>query len=318
MTINDTKAGTPGETGEPLSQDEEKELARLENEANHEASQAEGDETPSSESAPGNQTSSDEGNTETESSDAGEGESSDSGKESSEGTPADEEFVKNLSPKAQKRFEKLSRKAKEGEKLRIENERLRAQVNAPRVPDLNLSKPGVKRAGDLPWDGSEGETNGEQVISEEELNARIAKGTTQVIEMRESAKQFFSDVKSVEKDFPELNADHDDYDEDLADRISNWYESIALQRLPSGGLVFKSSAPTFRVFVDEVMGVRTKAGERGKRTVTDSVLRQAARNAVSSPGTSSAEEGGGVVAKIKDPKTSLEEAEVIANKAAKG
>lgn len=307
------KAVTPEEKTEA-------ELAKLQKKADAEAArlQAKGDETPSSESAPGDQTPSEEEETPPEGSDADGGDDAPTTEDDTPSVvePTDEEFIENLKPKAQKRFKKLNAKAKEAENLRVENEKLKAQVGKPKAPDLPLSEPKTQPGTKFPWD-SKPEGDGEEVLTQEQLSQQIQLGVRRGIQAEKQVGTFSDDVKSVEKDYPVLRAEDENFDEALATEISTMYEAVALVRAPNGGLVFKPNAPSFRTFVDKIMGIRTKAAEGIKKKVTTKVLKQAAKQPISPSGTPPAKGTKDIEAQIMDPETSLKDAEVLANKAAK-
>lgn len=304
-------AATPEES-------EEAKLVRLEKEANEEAAKlekAQGEETPSSESAPDNQTPSEEGEPEPEGSEpVVEGDDTPKpGDEAPEkGKPEDEVDVKNLSPKAQKRFKKLNKEAKKGKKAIDELERIKTRQG---LPPLDLSKPKAQE-GKLPWDGKP-EGDGEEVLTEEQLQQQIQLGVRQGIAAEKQVSTFSKDIKSVEKEYPALDSGSDSFDEDLATKISTYYEAIAFWKTKKGELIFKPNAPSFKTFVGEIMGIRAKAGEKGKKQVTTDVLKQKAKQPVSPSGTPPAKGVKAIVDQIRDPSTSLKEAEELANKAGK-
>lgn len=304
-------AATPDES-------EKAELDRLEKKANEEAAaleKAKGEETPSSESAPDNQTPSEEEKSKPEGTEPiveGDDTPKPGDSTSEEEGPKDEADIKNLSPKAQKRFKKLNEEAKKGKKAIDELERIKTRQG---LPPLDLSKPKTPE-GKLPWDGKT-EENGEEVLTEEQLQQKIQSGVRQGITAEKQVSTFSKDIKSVEKEYPALDSNSDSFDEDLATKISGYYEAIAFWKTKEGELVFKPSAPSFRTFVDGIMGIRAKAGEKGKKQVTTDVLKQRAKQPVSPSGTPPAKGPKAIVDQIKDPNTSLEEAEVLANKAVK-
>ena len=333
-TKKTTKAATPKE-----AVTDEQKLANMEKEANEESAklQAEGDDTPSSESAPDNQTPSDEDESETEGtddSDAGH-ETPDSGDQpSDDDTPDDEGDIKNLSPKAQKRFKKLSAKAKRVDDLEEEVKDLKKKSKPPQVPEtpklaLTDPKPDPK-TGKFPWEPKDEATNGETVLTEEQLDKKIHQVVAKTGDAEKLVEGFSSDIKSVEKKYPMLKdgekdkktgkfISNPDFDKELAEKISGWYENIAMRRTPQGGLIFKPNAPTFGEFVDSVMSIQSKAEESGKKKVTAKVLKRKAAQPISSTGGSPSGKGGLDKLKSAMPKTEadLDALEKEANKQAK-
>jgi hypothetical protein len=201
------------------------------------------------------------------------------------GVELSDEEVALLSAKAQKRFHKLSQKAKEADKLQKELEELREKEEAQpgesplrehlegKEPELPEETPPV---GSLPW-----ETPGGQDVREvtPEEYGRDVTSTARLIVQEELSRErrlmhLSEDIKTAEGKYPELNPESGSYDEDLTTSITEWYGKLS------------KADPTLRLlpFVEKLMSLRSKGAEQEKSKVTAKVAKQAAKQAVSPAG----------------------------------
>ncbi len=224
-----------------------------------------------------------------------------------------DEDVAHLKPKAQKRFRKLSEKAVEAKELKKEVAYLRKQagfgkVKTEPVPAVLPSRSRVGEQavpGTFPWDAPSGEP---REVTEGEFQEEVGKTAQQIVRKELSSYKvnesrltnLKEDVKSVERDYSELNADNEEnYDQALATSIANWFTGL-----------YRSN-PNLRLasFVNELMGLRKKGAEREKGKVTAKVAKQAAKQAVTSTGTPIKQRGVGQVIESAETIDELEKAE---------
>lgn len=179
----------------------------------------------------------------------------------------DDEDVKHLSEKAQKRFRQMNDELK----------RLKARENAQKfgpkptsVPDTrsSLGKPSA-----LPWD-TQGE-NGPKEVTAEEYEAEVATKAREAVKLELKNQQIVTNVtedrKYLETTYPELDQESEDFDPVLAENVATWYKAL-----------FRTNQDIrLKDFVEEVMSLRTKGVEKGKSEVTATVMRQAAEQAIS-------------------------------------
>ncbi len=267
-----------------------------------------GEETPESESAP-------------EKTPQTEGEEEGAKKEEE---PEEDVDLSQLSAKAQKRFQKLSEKAKKAEILEKENAELKKIK--PALPDLDLTPPSDQKkdqqtGGKLPWEQEE-TPEGPREITQEEYQQDVAKKAREVVqeelkknkEVQENEQifqTFQSDVQQVETDFPALRPpkvdpntqevieENPDFDQNLVLQIAGWYKQM-----------FASNKRLrFYDYVKQVMDLMEKGAEKGKQQVTASVAKQAAEQAISPSGAPSSK-GKNLEDLIKNAKTPEELADL--------
>jgi len=273
-----------------LTPEEEKELANLEEEANKEAAEVEQSSVPESATAEPKAPSEEE-ESEPEAPEKGQEELSD-------------EDVALLSAKAQKRFHKLSQKAKEADRLKKELEGLKKETPKPDESPLRREfkehtvpkeTPPLEE-GRLPWEAS----SEEREVTPEEYARDVTSAARLVVQEELSRErrlmQLSEDIKTAEGNYPELNPESDSYDEDLTNSISDWY----------GKLSKTDSNLRLLPFVEKLMGLRSRGAEQEKSKVTAKVAKQAAEQAISSTGAPS--KAGGLEETIKSAK-SIEELE---------
>jgi len=288
-----------------LTPKEDAELAKLEEEANKMA-KAEG-ETKTAEVAEEEITSAPEpapGETETPESVK---ETKPEPLEEGEEEFTDEELA-HFKPKAQKRIRKLAQRAARTEELEKEIAKLRKQAGLDRVTRPSLfppSEPTVGRppvSGALPWEtpiGEPREVTQEEYDQEIENKAqRLVRGEgdriLRLIQVRE-------DIKEVERKHPELDANREEYDSELATSVVDWFKGLSQV---SPGLRLVS-------FVDRVMGLRRKGAEREKSKVSAVVAKQAAEQAVAPTGAPKKAEGIEELIQAAGSMEELEEAEKL-------
>lgn len=182
----------------------------------------------------------------------------------------DDEDVKHLSEKAQKRFRQMNDELK----------RLKARENAQKFGPKPTSVPDSRQSSSkptaLPWDTS---ANGPKEVTAEEYEAEVQAKAREAVKLELKNQQIVNNVtedrKYLETTYAELNEESDDFDPVLAENVATWYKAL-----------FRTN-PDIRLkdFVEEVMSLRTKGVEKGKSEVTATVMRQAAEQAIS-PSTS--------------------------------
>lgn len=303
---------------QPFSKEEQAELDALEAKANEESEKLlEGEETPAEESAPKeSKTPEKEETEEPETPSAGEEEESEE----------DELTIEpNSSRKAQKRFKQLAKKASRAEELEKENEDLKRKLgisseskSTPVAPLDLFETPVQKKKGPvLPWHNEE--DNAEDTkMSPEDVQRIVAETVNKKAAVGEWLQNLSSDRVSIEQKYPQLNPEHESFNPALAAKLSSLYDGLAFERDPQNqARVVRIKRPDLRLstFVEEFMGLLDQSREDGRRTVTTNVLKQASRQAISPSGTPSKNRN--VLDQIKDPNTSLEEAEKLANQGAK-
>lgn len=279
------------------------ELAKLEAEANavaaaeesgesEEAEQApeaaEGeDETPSSESP----TDESEPSTD-ESTEQPEGEEADEqpqpeGQAEEEGAQEDqlpdEELLKQLKPKAQKRFQQLVKGAanaktleEENRKLREANEFLSQQLGKPQTQQQQPTRQQPAQGIDpLPWETG-GQQPGQQPSTQGLTPQQVQQITQEQIANQRRIDNYNADAMAIAKAYPELDDDSDQYDESLALELArDW-----LAR-------FKSGEKDLRLkdYVDAKMKRIRSAQDKAVATTNAKTAAQAATQAIKPTGT---------------------------------
>lgn len=203
-----------------------------------------------------------------------------------------DEEVQNLSGKARKRFERL---AKENLRIKKENEFLRTHTKKEETPAPETpSTPSFK----LPWEGaSDDESEDEDVAVVARREALLAVAEERRQETIISNLQ--ADSTELETKFPEFDPKSESYDPTLVTKISVWYK----------GLFKDNNDLRLKDFVTELMSLREQGIAQGKSEVTETVVRQAASQAVV-PTAPSGQPSDSVVKKIQGAR-SIEELEKL-------
>lgn len=279
----------------------EEELAAEEAKINQEAQGSEGEEeTPASDSAP------EENSQETKSE-----ETPDEGK-STEEMPSDltDDEKSQLSAKAQKRIKFLSERAKRADELE-KLEAQRGQTQQPktpptRIPDivnrpLRPTPPSVAK-GKLPWetDSEEGNEDQTEVLTQEQMDENTRRVVQEENQKTEILTNLKNDIKAVEDKYPILNADSDDFDQELSDWIA---ESYQLQFENVWNKSGHKEAMSFLEYADKVMSLREKGAEQGRKELGQNLDKQAAEQAVTPAGAPSDDKGSDVEGRLKSAKT---------------
>lgn len=202
-----------------------------------------------------------------------------------------DEEVQNLSGKARKRFERL---AKENLRIKQENEFLRTHAKKEESP---VPETPAAPAFKLPWDGTPAEQEEEDVAVVARREALLAVAEERRQETIISNLQ--ADSTELEKKFPEFDPKHESYDPTLVTKISVWYK----------GLFKDNNDLRLKDFVTELMSLREQGIAQGKSEVTETVVRQAASQAVV-PTAPSGQPSDSVVKKIQGAR-SIEELEKL-------
>lgn len=207
-----------------------------------------------------------------------------------EGEDLTPEEVQNLSGKARKRFERL---AKENLRIKQENEFLRTHTKREEEPEPEPATPRIK----LPWDTTPDESQDEEVAVVARREALLA-----VAEERRQEtilNNLQADSTELEAKFPEFDPKAESYDPTLVTKISVWYK----------GLFKDNNDLRLKDFVTELMSLREQGKALGKSEVTETVVRQAASQAVV-PTAPSGTPSDSVVKKIQGAR-SIEELEKL-------
>lgn len=178
-----------------------------------------------------------------------------------EGEDLSPEEVQNLSGKARKRFERL---AKENLRIKQENEFLRTHTKREDTPEPEPATPRIK----LPWEADPDENQDEEV-------AVVARREAMLVVAEERRQETIlnnlqADSTELEAKFPEFDPKAESYDPTLVTKISVWYK----------GLFKDNNDLRLKDFVTELMSLREQGKALGKSEVTETVVRQAASQAI--------------------------------------
>ena len=186
------------------------------------------------------------------------------GKEGEDDEYLTDEEVQKLSGKAQKRFKRLS---EENIRIARENEFLRKHTKTTDQPTPDpVTEPRFK----LPWESGEGDE------PEPEDTAVVARREAMLVVAEEKRQEAIltnlqNDSKELETLYPEFDpANKEVYDPTLVTKISVWYK----------GLFKDNNDLRLKDFVTELMALREQGKAAGKSEVTETVIRQAADQAV--------------------------------------
>lgn len=210
------------------------------------------EETAETESAPVDQTESTQGSDELDETEA-------TAKVES-GEELSDDDISHLSRKAQKRIRRLA----------DENKAMREQLRVG-LDGLTATPPYVQaqsQESSLPWDQQTEITVDDYekaVVSKADAIARAR------IAEYESRQQLREDISQVKANYPELDPNSGEFDNDLANKVSAHYQRIAKAE-PNARLVD---------FVEDIMSIREKAVEEGRTVTTAKVVAQAAQQAIS-------------------------------------
>ena len=198
-----------------------------------------------------------------------------------------EEEVQSLSGKARKRFESLSKK-----NIRLAEENAFLKKHAKQADEPIPATPAAP-AFRLPWDGTPPEAVEEDVAVVARREALLAVAEERRQETIISNLQ--SDSTELETKFPEFDPKSESYDPTLVTKISVWYK----------GLFKDNNDLRLKDFVTELMSLREQGKALGKSEVTETVVRQAASQAVV-PTAPSGPSSDSVVKKIQGARTIAE------------
>jgi hypothetical protein len=210
---------------------------------------------------------------------------------------SDEEILSSLKDKGQRRFRELSKRAALAAELEKRVKALEQLVGKQKpliepVPEAESES--VQPTG-LPWD----ESLEPREVYEEEYNQEIESKASQKAEVitRQQLKDYHEkmedlqtlqrDLDIVETEFDELNPGkrdavtnevvepNPDYDQELAIKIATWFKER------------RKANPTLRLveFVRDLMSLRNKGTEQGRREASAEVVRQAASQPIVPSGT---------------------------------
>lgn len=186
------------------------------------------------------------------------------GEEAVQAQDFNDEDVKRLSEKAQKRYEKITK----------ENREMREQLAAlqQRLAGIAPQPKQETKVAPLPWEQPQQEADRE--LTEDELRQEIERKAREIVrtelENEKIVANLQSDISECETRYPELNPMSNTYDEQLADKLIQWYKSQV------------ATNPHLRLkdFVSDFMSLRSKAADEVKRNVTGKVIQQASQQAL--------------------------------------
>lgn len=212
------------------------------------------------------------------------------------------------------RSEKGKRRVQELANAKRLAEERAAKLEAELIALKSRNKPESGQApktGGLPWETAPTEeTETPKGLSPEELS--------EFLDERDQSKEIVSEIQNdttyVKETYPELDETSDDYDEALANKVTEWFNNAfeKQHQLRQKGLSY--TYPKLKDFVTDVMDIREKGKAAGKSEVSAKVAKQAATQPVT--GTVSSSKGKSIEDTIKKVKTREEldalEAEVNA------
>lgn len=176
-----------------------------------------------------------------------------------------EEEKKLLSEKAQARFRKIVQ----------ENKRLKEEVHSKVQTETpqQVSDP-------VEIDYSKLDVFNKEEVTPADYLKHVVEAADQIVERKLSQNQrksleeqanktIVEDIAWAKQEFPELNDETPEYDETLANKVSNWYSSI------------RKNDPTMRLkdFVGEFMGERKKGFAKGKNASIEKIAKDEANQA---------------------------------------
>lgn len=188
--------------------------------------------------------------------------------EESDDVPED---VRQLSPKAQKRFRDLAAK----NKLQAEQIEQAKKVSET-FEDINTISPSV-------------DLTGREEVTEDDYKSDIAKQADFVVNRRitqyeqkqkqketlvnleKTTKNFNEDLSYLEKTYPELNPDNDTYDNELDEFIGDYYDKV-------------KDTTRLKEVADKIMKQRNKSIEVARKDNVDKVAKQASQQAIKPSG----------------------------------
>lgn len=189
--------------------------------------------------------------------------------ETDTGDEFEDEDVKHLSEKAQKRFRSMNEKLKEANR-QIE---VLKKFGPKQTVETPTSDKGKVTQG-LPWDTTAKADPEQREVTEEEYQAEVERKARQVVQTELRNEKILTtlsnDTREAEAKYQELDPKSDTFDPVLVTNISTWYKALFQQ----------NEEIRFKDFVEEVMSLRAKGVERGKSEVTATVMRQAAEQAM--------------------------------------
>lgn len=208
------------------------------------------------------------------------------------------------SVRGQKRVQELANGKAEAENkveaLQKEIERFNRQLNG-RYDIKPLPQKGNGQAqSTLPWAPKQEET-GDHQMTQEELQKMIDERAQLNSRNERIVERLDNDIVLVKSKYPVFDDESSEHDPELTARVSKWYEAM-----------FKQD-PTVRFadYVDQLMALRDKGAEEGKRQTAAVLKKQAAEQAIDSSGLpqkSTADED--VESKIRSARSSKELAEM--------
>jgi hypothetical protein len=176
-----------------------------------------------------------------------------------------DEEKKLLSEKAQARFRKIVQ----------ENKRLKEEMQSKVQPETHqqVSDP-------VEIDYSKLDVFNKEEVTPADYLKHVVEAADQIVERKlsqnqrraleeQAKKTIVEDIAWAKQTFPELNDETPDYDETLANKVSNWYSSI------------RKTDPTMRLkdFVGEFMGERKKGFAKGKKASIEKIAKDEANQA---------------------------------------
>lgn len=210
---------------------------------------------------------------------------------STESEEEDQDKVQ-LQEKSRERFHKL---ANEKKRLAEENEQLKQKLREESlVKDMNKGLPEVPRdtapdlsdkVNRLPWEDQE-----RPEITPEEYQKHVTDTAQRIVDARLAEKDrkealtrriwnaFEADVSKVQQEYPELNETSESFDKDLATKIAVRYKKEFQREVPSGKYV------SFKAYVDDLMSIRNKGVEDGRKKMSDTITKQKATQPITDSG----------------------------------
>jgi hypothetical protein len=202
---------------------------------------------------------------------------------------------KELSPKAQKRYAELARRANEAEAKNQELEaRLRAietgkpYVEPDEADEFEWGKPEQTKPSPtspvslktkpMPWDPQPEATDENYQMSPEELKEMIATKAQEIassivgdaLNKEREVAQFKNDLSYVEEKYPEFNPDREDvYNDSLVGYVKKTYPALKNARTPDGKPVYPGL--TMRRFIDDTMGLLEKRADSARSEATRNI-----------------------------------------------